>query len=159
MFTGLEGLTFFQFAIPFKLFYFPLAIKSLCFNSTENRKGYFHKKKAAENEQHSMKSFPLTFLIAQKLIFMTLYTINEFGLMKNSFCWQCSFLFSLLFYTFTAKFLFQFFWGQTPKPAEKNLKILKCCDFSSTWNLALSHFLNNVIQRHYIKCCDPVLTV
>lgn len=41
MFAGLEGLTFFQFAIPFKLFYFPLAIKSLCFHSTENRKGYF----------------------------------------------------------------------------------------------------------------------
>lgn len=44
MFTGLEGLTFFQFAIPFKLFYFPLAIKSLCFHSTE-QEGYFFKKR------------------------------------------------------------------------------------------------------------------
>lgn len=85
---------------------------------------------------------------------MTLYTINGFSFMKSSFCWQCSLLFPLFFYTFKTKFLFHFFWAQTPKPTEKNWKILKCCAFSSIWNLALSYFLNNIIQRHYTTCCE-----
>lgn len=77
MFTGLEGLIFFQFVIPFKLFYFPLAIKSLCFHSSQNSNEHFIK--ADENEQHwILDLLTVSFQINQNLIFMTLYTIMNF---------------------------------------------------------------------------------
>lgn len=77
MFTGLEGLIFFQFVIPFKLFYFPLTIKSLCFHSSQNSKEHFIK--AAANEQHwILDLLTVSFQINQNLIFVTLYTIMNF---------------------------------------------------------------------------------
>lgn len=51
---------------------------------------------------------------------------------------------------------FHFFGAQTPKQAEKNWKILKCCNSSHIRNLALPYFLNNIAQRHCIKCREAL---
>lgn len=58
------------------------------FSQHWEQEGVFFLKKAAEKKQHSTKSFSLTLLITKNLVFMTLYTINEFAFMKNSFAFD-----------------------------------------------------------------------
>lgn len=147
MFTGLEGLIFFQFVIPFKLFYFPLTIKSLCFHSSQNSKEHFIK--AAANEQHwILDLLTVSFQINQNLIFVTLYTIMNFLSSKIIFIGiaQSSFShFSVLsfFISLGAKLLNQLrktgkYWNALIPPAPE---ILHCCIFS-------------VINKDNVKYCE-----